>query len=207
LANGIDVEGTVAQRKGFPLREALGLSSTAFVFGSIGRLEHQKGYSWLLGAFGQFLETGATAYLVLAGEGSLYTQLARQVREIGLRDYVYLLDGRTDYLSIIDQFDVFVSSSLWEGLSTVIMEAMALGTPVIATAVAGSSELVKHSKTGLLISPHDVDSAVEALLFFYQNPQARQGMAKAAQAHVRNFGFACTAAAYADFYTEPFTAN
>lgn len=207
LGTGIDIDEIVAQRQEPSLRDTLGLPSTAFLIGSVGRLELQKGYSWLLEAFNEFLKIGAVAYLVLVGSGSLRANLTRQVHEMGLQGQVFLLGGRSDYLTIIDQLDVFVSSSLWEGLPTVVMEAMALETPVIATAVSGSVELVLPYETGLLIAPQDVEACVQALSYFYQHPQERRRMAEAARTHVRQFDFASTVVGYAALYENLIMAN
>jgi glycosyltransferase involved in cell wall biosynthesis len=200
MANGIDVADIVGQRQGPSLRKILGLQPTAFLIGSVGRLESHKGYDWLLEAFHEFLKTGVVAHLVLVGDGPLRAGLTRQVRALGLQKQVHLLGGRPDRLSIIDQLDVFVSSSLREGLSTVVMEAMVLETPVIATSVSGSVELVLPYKTGLLIPPRDVEACMQALLYFFRHPQERRRMANTARMHVGHFSFASTVADYAEFY-------
>lgn len=200
LPNGIDVDEIQASCDGASIRAELELPPDMFLIGSVGRLEPQKGYGWLLRAFKILVETGAPAHLILVGEGSLRSALQQQIQELGLQAQVSLLGGRADSLSLIRQMDLFVSSSLWEGLPTVVMEAMALGTPVVATAVSGNVELVLPHKTGLLIAPERVEECARAIRYLYERPEERQRIAEAAQQHIRSFSFRRTIQGYEALY-------
>jgi glycosyltransferase involved in cell wall biosynthesis len=201
LQNGIDIDEIVAERHGVALRSELGIPATSFVVGSVGRLEPQKGYEWLIDAFSVFVQS-VDAHFILVGDGSLHRKLMQRIHALGMQERVFLLGGRVDRLSMIGQFDVFVSSSLWEGLSTAVMEAMVLETPVIATAVSGNVDLILPRHTGLLIPPGNVTACVEALMFIYQQPEERQGLVRAARAHVERFRFGHTVERYATVYEE-----
>ena len=96
--------------------------------------------------------------------------------------------------------DVFVSTSLWEGLPTVLMEALALGIPVVATDIAGSRELIVHEQTGLLAAPASPGALAEMMLCQLQDrDQAKQMVANGLK-HIEQFSIQVIAQQYADIY-------
>jgi glycosyltransferase involved in cell wall biosynthesis len=200
MPNGIDLDEIAAAPAKTSLRDELGIPPRAFLIGSVGRLETQKGYTVLLRAFKQISTSGVEAYLVLAGAGSLQGALSRQIRALQLQGRACLLGARPDRLSLIRQFDVFVSSSLWEGMPTVVLEALAVDTPVIATRVSGSLELILDGQTGLLVPPGDADACARALLGLCQDPHKRKQLAEAARASIGQFAFAQTVRKYEALY-------
>ena len=111
------------------------------------------------------------------GQGVLEATLRRQIKSLNLEKQVLLTGFRSDVLSLQKGFDVFVMSSLSEGLGTSVIDAMACGRPVVATNVGGLPELVDPGKTGQLVSPHDPQSLAEAILRILQDKtlQVRYG--------------------------------
>ncbi len=107
----------------------------------------QKGHSYFLQAAKRVLMSVPAAFVVV-GAGPLESDLRRQADELGIAEAVRFLGSRGDVYDIMLDLDVLVSSSLWEGLPTVILEAMALGVPVVATDVSGSREMYVREVPG-----------------------------------------------------------
>ena len=134
---------------------SLGLETSARVIGTVGRLSPQKGYSYLLDAAAQIVTDFPDAVFVIVGNGELRTQLEDQAERLGLQNHVKFLGARSDVEELLSIMDVFVNSSQWEGLPTVIMESMAAKVPVVATDVGGNSELIQDKVTGWLVPPQE----------------------------------------------------
>ena len=126
-------------------------------FVTVGRLSPEKGHSGLLEAFEHLAAQGINAKLTIVGDGPLRTIVERQIESSSVASRVVMTGAlpENEALAEIAKADIFVLSSLMEGLPVVLMEAMALGKPVIAPAVAGIPELVSHNETGLLFRPGD----------------------------------------------------
>lgn len=178
--NALDVQ-RFTQHNTTVARATLGIPEDAYVIGSLGRLRPQKGYHIWLTAAAQVRETIPSAHFLLIGDGELRPQLEQQARQLGLQDVVTFLGPRHDVEAIFPVMDLFVSSSLWEGLPTVILEAMAATRPVVATAVAGTRELVVEGQTGRLVAADDPVALAAAIVQSYQIPDRAAAMA--AQAH------------------------
>lgn len=184
------------------LRE-LGLPETARVVGSVGRLTAQKAYDQLLDAAAIFLPRLPDVHVLLVGDGELRPALEAQAAALGITDRVHFAGVRPDVERLLRAMDVFVSTSLWEGLPTVLMEAMAAGVPVAATDIPGSRDLVVEGETGWLApvaDPAAMAGVVERML-------AQPGEAAAAAARAREqvrcrYSMAAVAESYLDLYGE-----
>lgn len=132
----------------------------------VGRLSAEKGYDGLLGALAKLLASGDAAFeLSVVGDGPMLGALQVRAAALGLDDRVRFLGAMTEAetLARIAQADILVLPSLMEGLPVVLIEAMALGKPVIASRVAGIPEIVDEERSGYLFSPSDWDGLAEAL--------------------------------------------
>jgi glycosyltransferase involved in cell wall biosynthesis len=167
--------------------------------GIIGRLTPQKGHSDLLKAMRNLLHI-RPAHLLIVGSGPLEDQLKQQTNHLGLHDFVHFLGSRNDVLKIMTNLDLVVSSSLWEGFPTVLLEAMAMRVPIVATDVSGSRELVNTGETGILVPPHNPAALAEAILKLLDNPSKAQLMARNAREVVKKFTIQNTASCYAKIY-------
>jgi glycosyltransferase involved in cell wall biosynthesis len=185
IPNGVEVDHYRRQRAPAAAREALGLpSGPSHVLSVVGRLEEQKGHRYLLDAFAQVLGVVSDAHLVLAGDGTLRGALAQQAERLGIEHRVHFLGHCRGVQTILDASDVFVLPSLWEAMPFALLEAMASGLPVVATAVAGVPELVVEGETGLLAPPATVDPLRDALLRTLLMPQAGRALGVAGQRRV-----------------------
>ena len=117
-------------------------------------------------------------FLIL-GEGELRDALERQIQELGLERHVLLGGFRTDALGLMKSFDLFVMSSVTEGLGSAMLEAMVCRRPVVATRAGGIPEVVVDGETGLLVPPHDEPALADAMVRVLGDPRSPRGLADA----------------------------
>ena len=132
---------------------------------NIGRIVEQKGQAILIHAVARLLEQGIDVELVIASDGPMRGEIERLIDQLGVQDHVRLT-GYLDDLGIFEEIlaaRAMVLPSFAEGLPSVLLEALALGRPVITTSIAAHSELVEPNVSGWLIPAGDVDSLVNAM--------------------------------------------
>ena len=163
IENGIDTEQFRRRQTTTEAKTKLGLPPERFVVGGVGRLSPEKGFDLLLRAARQLVERGLDVGVIIAGEGSEQANLQTLAGELGLGERVQLLGYRGDTRSVFEAMDVFALSSLREGLPNVVLEALAMETPVVATRIAGVPRLIIDGQTGLLVEPGSVDTLAAAI--------------------------------------------
>ncbi len=119
------------------------------------------------------------ARFVILGEGELRPSLERQVKDLHLDKHVVLPGFRADILSFMKSFDVFVMSSLFEGLGTSLLDAMALSKATVASDTGGIPEVVSHGETGWLVAPRDARELASAITKLLKDPESRERMGRA----------------------------
>lgn len=164
---GVDLSHYVPRPKTGSLARDLG-GPGATIFGTVAHFRKQKGHLYLVDAIPRVIATYPQAHFVLVGVGPEQERVKERVAQLGVESHVHFLGLREDVHQLLNEFDVFVLPSLWEGFPNVVLEAMACQKPVVATAVEGTVELVIHGETGLLVPPADADSLAEALLTMLQ---------------------------------------
>nr|WP_319400466.1 glycosyltransferase [uncultured Carboxylicivirga sp.] len=122
-----------------------------FIILSSGRLSKQKGFKYLIEAAKEVIDKKPNVYFFIAGEGKLKNELQEQINDNNIANNVFLLGFKTNVASLLNGADLFVLSSLFEGMPNALMEAMAVGKPVISTNVNGVTELMQNGKHGLII--------------------------------------------------------
>ncbi len=162
IPNGILPIAPVAEDQRQALRASLDLPAGRTLALFVGRLVVQKNVPCLLRAMSR-LPAAARPYLVMAGDGPLRSEIEAQRLQLNLQDDVHLLGERTDARKLMGAADFLVLPSAYEGMSNVVMEAMASGCPVLASDVGGNPELVEDGLTGLLF-PSDDDAALAQCL-------------------------------------------
>jgi len=156
IRNGVDIAGwsiSKADRK--ERREMIGVTEEDFLIGSVGRLDEQKGHIHLVDAVASLLPNNPQLKCVVLGEGPMHEELQTRINTLGIGPNMGLLGEQDQITAWLSAFDAFVLPSLWEGIPNALLEAMALGLPVIATEVDGVSEAVVHDLSGILIKPGD----------------------------------------------------
>ena len=185
ICNGIDPTAFVEAQSG-TIREELNISGETLVIGNTGRLMPQKDNQTLIRAMehlGQLI-VGKPIILLLAGDGPDRRKLEHIVHSLGLGEKVRLLGFRTDIPAFLAGLDIFVSPSLWEGLSISLMEAMAAARPIVTTTIPPNAELIEHEVTGLLVPPNSPRQVAEAIAQFVREPELAQRCARAARQRV-----------------------
>lgn len=177
----------------------------AVVFTCVARLSAQKH----IGALVRALASPAGpkgALLMLCGDGEERIELEAEARRLGLAKRVRFLGSRSDVPEVLGASDVFVLSSLYEGHPLSVMEAMAAGRPVVATAVGGVPEIVRPGETGLLVPPGDVEALAAAMARLARDREERERLGRqGAQVAAKCFDVSTMAQAYDRLYQELLT--
>ncbi len=140
-----------------------GFDSRRFLIGAVGRLSEEKGFHHLIDVIGRLVHAGHPIGLIIAGEGHLRKQLQQQINDQGLHDHVLLCGFLTDPRELYRAIDLFVLSSLREGLPNVVLEAMASQRAVVSTNCNGIAELVRHRHNGLIVPTDNADALHSAI--------------------------------------------
>ena len=204
IPNGVDMERLSMQRP-HPsiLRQDLGLSPNDVLVGTLAILKTRKGLTYLIEAAQMVLARHPQTVFLLAGDGPDYPHILQQVKNAGLENRFQLLGYRSDALAILDVLDLYVQPSLFEGLPRSILEAMALGKPVVATDIGGSREAVEHRKTGLLVPAKDSTALGEAIGQLVSSSSLRKSMGEAGKHRIQSrFNARINAKAHETLYRE-----
>jgi glycosyltransferase involved in cell wall biosynthesis len=177
ILNSIDLEKFQAhESSGRAIRKELRFRETDFALGIVGQLTPRKGQLELLRAFAGSLREFPNSVLLIAGAPLFnrdheYLQLLKQtVAELGIGNKVRTLGARNDVAAIMQACDLLVVNSSAEPFGLVVLEAMACGTPVLATAVDGIPEIIKHDENGWLIPAHDEAALAAAIVQLQRRP-------------------------------------
>ncbi len=181
---GIDVD-RVEQAPVANIHEEFWLPAGVPVIGNIAALVPHKGQKHLIEAAALVVRQVPDAHFVILGEGELRPALERQVREMHLEKHVLLPGFRTDVLSLLKAFDIFVMSSVTEGLGTSLLDAMAAARPIVATRAGGIPEVVVNEETGLLVPVRDHDQLAVAIVRLLKDAGLRERLARAGLNRVR----------------------
>lgn len=189
ICNGIEPQPFIMATEsgvGQALRQELGIPADHLLIGNTGRLAQQKDNETLIRAMvplkSALKERPFT--LLLAGDGPDQQKLQDLVQSLNLSENVRLLGFRTDIPAFLNTLDVFVSPSLWEGLSISLLEAMAAARPIVTTSIPPNAELIEHEVTGLLVPPKSPEQIAQAIVRFVQEPDLAQRCATAARQRV-----------------------
>jgi glycosyltransferase involved in cell wall biosynthesis len=153
---------------------------------NVGALVPQKGQHHFVDAAALALREVPDARFVIVGDGELRAALEKHVKDKHLERHVFLAGFRPDALELTKGCDVFALSSVLEGLSIALLDAMACSKAAVATSVGGIPEVVVDGETGYLVPPHDVRAMADRLIFLLKRPEQRQTMGRAALQRARD---------------------
>lgn len=206
LYNGVDIEKLQRANRGPAKRRELGFAAEDLLIALVANIRPAKGHREALAAFLQIAEEFPRARLLLCGyvaDDALFQELQRMVRDAHAERQVYFLDSRKDVPEIMHAVDILLAPSLSEGFSNAVLEAMAAGKPVIASAVGGNCEQVVNDITGYLSPPGDCEALAQALRKLAHSPEQRRQMGEAGATRIREkFSVHAMAAAYARLYED-----
>jgi glycosyltransferase involved in cell wall biosynthesis len=191
--NAIDVGSFARTLSTEEAKRRLGLDPGCLVVGTAAHLSPKKGHMDLLRSARPVAERRQDAHFVFLGDGPMRKQLTASAEQWGVASRVTFLGFRRDVADVMSAYDVFVLASWWEPFGLVLVEAMALGVPVIATRAGGVPEVVLEGETGLLVPPGDVEALTEAILRLADAPDLRRQMSAAGPARARTFDIAIKA--------------
>jgi glycosyltransferase involved in cell wall biosynthesis len=189
IHNAIDTEEWAPRSIRPTLREELGIPQDSLVLGYVGRIMPEKDLDTWLRAAAVVGRQYPEAQFVLVGEGrdaSTLDQLQRLATDLGIAERVHFPGYRARLLPVYAAFDLFVLTSRREGLPNSILEAMAMGLPVVTTDVAGTKELVLHEQTGYILPQGDVTGLAQAMATLTGSAQLRQAMGLAGRKRVEH---------------------
>jgi len=199
IYNGVDMETFLSITEGTK-------KNSPFVITNIGSLTPQKAQHVLLDAAKLVLARQPQTQFLIVGRGALAQDLAARARGLGIADRVEFTGLRQDVPQILADSDIFVLSSLREGMSLAAIEAMAAARPVVLTDVGGNPELVEAGVQGLIVPSGDAAALAEALLTLREDPSRRTGIGRAARARVRDvFSLETMTRQYEELYRQIWT--
>ncbi|HEY1508493.1 MAG TPA: glycosyltransferase [Solirubrobacteraceae bacterium] len=184
------------------LRTELGLPAGAPLYGSASNMRPQKALEVMLDAHVLIREQIPDAHLVLAGGGPALPALQQHARELSIEDSAHFLGVRSDVDSMIRCLDVAAMSSDFEGMPLFALECFANGTPLVATAVGGLTEIVDDGRTGLLVPPRRPDLLAGAITELIRDPARRERLATAATAELSAYDIDTIAGRWATLYEQ-----
>jgi len=201
IYNGIDVDKYSFKGRGNEFKKSLNLDSSTRLIASVARLSPEKDQFTLLNAFSRVLMRNCRTKMVIIGDGALRKELELYAEKLGLSKDVFFLGFRQDIPEILSGIDLFAVSSLMEGVSLTILEAMAAGLPIIATKVGGNPEVIVDGVTGILVSSKDPNAMADAIIKVLANAELAKSMGLAARRRVEEkFSLNRMANEYMDLY-------
>jgi len=157
------------------------------VVGTVTRLSPQKAPLDFVKAMGIVAQSIPNARFMMVGDGPLRPQMESLAAELGIADRLILTGLRRDVPELMAAFDVFVLSSLWEGLPRVLPQAMATGLPIVATAIDGNAEAVSDGVNGILVPPANPSALSKAVIKLLNNPQLAKQLGQAGKKRAAEF--------------------
>lgn len=204
IYNGVDSERFRPTRSPREMRKEIGLPEQAFVIGMVARLEAMKDPAIFIAACGRVMSRFPEVYALLVGDGPLLNDMKHLARQMALSERILFTGRRSDVANMLQVMDaVLLTSREVEGCSNSILEAMAFGKAVIATAVGGTIELIEHEQNGLLVSPGNADELADAVCRLYNDAGLRERLGARAQETVaQRFSQSAMVGAYEAIYVD-----
>ena len=183
---GVDTARFHPGVSGKTVRDELGVAAGQKVVGLVANIRGSKGHRYFLEAAAIVVRQMRDTRFVIVGDGVGFDDVRRRVREMGLDACVIMTGFRRDIPEVMAALDVLVLPSLRsEGTPQVIPQALAVGTPVVATAVGGTPEMIRDGETGRLVPPADAAALAEAILGLLRDPARARALAEAGEALIR----------------------
>lgn len=179
IENGIDTQEFTRRLTCPDARKRAGFCPDRPLVGAVGRLSPEKGFDLLIRAADQLLRDGHDFDLLVVGEGDERPRLEALIAQLDRGDRIRLAGYRADLRELYEAMDVFALSSLREGLPNVVLEAMALEVPVVATGIAGIPRVIRHEENGLLVEAGNVGALAEALARLLTDAGLRERLRRA----------------------------
>jgi glycosyltransferase involved in cell wall biosynthesis len=182
IYNGVDLDRfSLADVDKRQVRESLGLATDGFVIVQVARLDYLKDHITAVRMMERVVQEVPDAQLWIVGEGPERAPIEREIEEQGLQSSVLMLGQRSDISQLLAAADLFVLTSISEGIPVTFIEAMGAGLPIVATEVGGVPEVVLHDETGILTPSADVQALADAVIRLATTPELAQQMGQSGQ--------------------------
>jgi glycosyltransferase involved in cell wall biosynthesis len=186
LENGIDTEEFTRRLSIVEAKKLLGIPHECVLIGAVGRLSPEKAFDVLIQSIKALFDAGHDVRLVIVGDGNDRPRLEALTSELQIADRVTFAGWQSETRGYFEAFDIVALSSLREGLPNVLLEAMALEVPCLATRIAGIPKLIEHGANGLLAETGDQAGFTKGLLELVTNPTRRAELAGAGRRTIEN---------------------
>jgi glycosyltransferase involved in cell wall biosynthesis len=178
IKNGISLEAVRGSQSPDSLKAELGVDEGPVV-GTVAKLRPVKGVRYFIEAAAMIHARHPSVKFLVVGDGSERERLRSLASRLGLNGHIILAGARDDARDLLGLLDVFVLPSLSEGMPWAVLEAMAVGLPVVATRVGGVPELVDDGRTGYLVEPRDAESISDSVCKLIDDPDAMRQLGSA----------------------------
>jgi glycosyltransferase involved in cell wall biosynthesis len=185
IHNAVDEELLTVPADGGKIRNELGIDAEDFLMGTAGRMVPVKGYDMLLKAARIIVDKNSRIKFLLAGDGPLKLELEKMAENMGLAENVKFVGFRDDIIDFLDSLDIFIMTSYHEGIPVVLLEAMALSRPIVATGVGGILEVIEDGKSGILATPSDHVGFAEKCLGLMSEEDLRKSLGQGAKERIK----------------------
>jgi len=168
------------------IKQELGIPAEAALILSVGRLDPSKGFEYAIKVVAGLKARNIEAHLLIAGEGAHAGVLGETALKMGVGERLHLLGFRNDVHRLMRACDIFLFTSIREGLPQVLVQAAASGMPIITHAVEGAREVIEDGETGYVITIGDMEAALERAILILDNPESAKAMADRARNAVKD---------------------
>ena len=205
LPNGIDTDYWQKEKATPVLRDELGLTADQLLVGTVARITYDKDLPTFYSVVEKVTQIRPDVAFVIVGDGygDELDQAREDVKNCGLNQFIHFTGHRTDLLDVYASLDIFLMTSLTEGMPNTVLEAMALEVPVVSTDVGGLSELVAVGQTGLLEAVGDVDALAAAVIKLLVDEKLRKQFSESARQRIeQSFDFSKRVKCMEDVYVQ-----
>jgi len=203
IHNGIDTTVFTGDYEFKNIYTEIGVPSDAIIVGTVGSLREIKNQSMLLKSLSQAIQKGMNVCGIIVGEGSLRKKLEDEAKSLNIDDKIFFTGARNDVPEILSGLDIFVLTSIYEGVGNVILEAMSSKLPVIVTNFQAAFELINNNIDGYIVPVNDVNALAQKIEYLYYNSEERESIGRTARKKaVENFDATKMLAGYERLYYE-----
>lgn len=202
IHSGIDIDKFKQNQTANILKKEFQLPKDSILIGNIGALTDQKDHETFIKTAKEIIQQNPNTYFFIAGEGELKEILLNQIALENLKDHVFLLGFRNDIPELLQSFDIFLFTSIFEGIGTTLLDAMAANVPIVSTNVSGIPEIITHNFNGFIHPPKDVKHLTESTLYLLKSKELREKFKANGQITVQNFSYQHTGKKYLQLYQQ-----
>jgi L-malate glycosyltransferase len=182
IQNGVPVQSLIRSTEDrLEIRQQLGIPPDAPVIGTVAVFRIQKNLPDWIRAARMIKNSNPDCHFLLVGDGPLRKEVEREIHSAGLSDAVHLTGLQENVTPYYSAMDIFMSSSIFEGLPIALLEAMAMNLPVVATTVGGVPEIIDNELTGILVEPENPELLAAKATSLLNNEPLRNGIGSAAR--------------------------